>query len=133
MTREEMLAIVSANHRGLMATAKPDGRPHVVPVLYALDGETILISGTEGRVRTRYLESDPRCTVAVFDEGNWFRWVSVEGTTEIRRSNPVEENERLYQMITGHPPTDLAEYREAMVREGRLVYAVSIERWYPSR
>jgi PPOX class probable F420-dependent enzyme len=132
MDRSEMLALLSANTRGVMATTAADGSPHVVPMLYALDGETILSSGTEGRVRTRNLERDPRCTVTVFDEGNWFRWVTVKGMCEIRRANPVEENERLYAMITGHPPEDLAEYREAMVREQRIVYAITIERWYPS-
>ena len=132
MKREEMLALLSANTKGLMATISTDGRPHVVPMLYALDGETILSSGTEGRVRTGNLERDARCTVTVFDDGNHFKWVSVEGRGEIRRANPVQDNERLYEMITGRPPDNLEEYREAMVREQRLVYAVSIEDWYPS-
>ncbi len=132
MDRSDVLALLGKNNKGLMTTISSDGRPHVVPILYALDAETILMSGTEDRVRTGHVEKDPRVSVTVFDEGNWFRWVTVEGTCEIRRANPVEENERLYQMITGHPPEDPGEYREAMVREKRIVYAVTIDDWYPS-
>ncbi len=132
MNKDEMLALLADNNRGVMITVGRDGTPHSVPVLYALDRETILISGTEGRVRTSNIERDPRCVVTVFDKGNWFRWVTACGRATIRRDDPVAENERLYQMITGKPPDNLDEYREAMVRERRIVYAVSIDRWYPS-
>lgn len=132
MDRSAALDLLSRNTRAMMATVSSDGSPHVVPVLYALDGEQVLISGTDGRVRTRNLEADPRCSVAVIDGANWFSWVTAFGEVEVRRDNAVEENLRLYKMITGSEPENLGEYRAAMAREKRLIYAMEIKGWYPT-
>lgn len=132
MDRPAVLELLSRNSKAMMATVSHDGSPHVVPVMYALDAELVLISGTDGRVRTRNLEADPRCSIAVIDGSNWFSWVTVVGEVELRRDNAVEENLRLYKMITGSEPKDLDEYRAAMTREKRLIYAMQIKNWYPS-
>ncbi|HVE91540.1 MAG TPA: PPOX class F420-dependent oxidoreductase [Actinomycetota bacterium] len=132
MNREEMLGLLGRNKKAVMTTIGRDGTPHSVPVLYALDADVVLISGTQGRARTNNLRRDPRCVVTVFDDGDWFKWVTVQGTVQLRTEDAVAENARLYTMITGKPPENMDEYREAMIREKRLVYALSIERWYPS-
>jgi hypothetical protein len=44
----------------------------------------------------------------------------------------VEDNLRLYRVVTGRDPDDLDAYRAAMVAERRLVYVLTPERVYPS-
>ena len=48
-----------ANHSAIMATVDDRGRPHAVPVLCALVDGRLWSSGTERRVRTRYLAARP--------------------------------------------------------------------------
>ena len=104
---DSQLAFLEANHSAVMATVDDRGRPHAVPVLCALVDGRLWSSGTERRVRTRYL-------------------------VETRRERRVEDNLRLYRAATGRDPDDLEEYRAAMVAERRLVYVLTPERVYPS-
>ena len=112
---EQHRAFLEANHTAVMATVDGAGRAHAVPVLCALVGEELWSSGTDLRVRTRHLEARP-----------------VAGPVEIRRDARVEDNLRLYRIVTGRDPDDLDEYRAAMVAERRLVYVLTPERVYPS-
>jgi hypothetical protein len=38
---------------------------------------------------------------------------------------------RIYEMIAGKPHPDWAEFDDAMVREGRVLLSLAIERLYP--
>jgi nitroimidazol reductase NimA-like FMN-containing flavoprotein (pyridoxamine 5'-phosphate oxidase superfamily) len=103
-------AFLDANHSAVMATVDDRGRPHAVPVLCALVDGQLWSSGTDLRVRTRYLTARPYASLTVLGKGFWGEWLTVSG--------PVE--------------TRLEEYRAAMVAERRLVYVLTPERVYPS-
>jgi len=126
-------AFLEANHSAVMATVDGRGRPHAVPVLCALVGGQLWSSGTELRVRTRYLAARPYASLTVLGQGFWGEWLTVRGPVETRRERGVEDNLRLYRAVTGRDPDDLEEYRAAMVTERRLVYALTPERVYPSQ
>jgi PPOX class probable F420-dependent enzyme len=129
---EQHRAFLAANHSAVMATVDDHGRPHAVPVLCALVDGQLWSSGTDLRVRTRYLEARPYASLTVLGKGFWGEWLSVSGPVEIRRDRRVEDNLRLYRAATGRDPDDLEEYRAAMVAERRLVYVLTPERVYPS-
>ena len=73
---------------GRLATVSADGRPHLVPVCYALDGGAVVIAVDEkpkrstDLVRVRNIQRDPRVTL-LFDryDDDWTRlaWVRVDG------------------------------------------------------
>jgi|SoiMethySBSTD1v2_1073268.scaffolds.fasta_scaffold31742_2 PPOX class probable F420-dependent enzyme len=126
-------AFLEANHSAVMATVDGRGRPHAVPVLCALVDGQLWSSGTELRVRTRYLAARPYASLTVLGQGFWGEWLTVRGPVETRRERGVEDNLRLYRAVTGRDPDDLEEYRAAMVTERRLVYALTPERVYPSQ
>ena len=126
-------AFLEANHSAVMATVDGRGRPHAVPVLCALVDGQLWSSGTELRVRTRYLAARPYASLTVLGQGFWGEWLTVRGPVETRRERGVEDNLRLYRAVTGRDPDDLEEYRVAMVTERRLVYALTPERVYPSQ
>jgi PPOX class probable F420-dependent enzyme len=130
---EQQRAFLEANHSAVMATVDGRGRPHTVPVLCALVDGALWSSGTDLRVRTRYLEARPYATLTVLTRGFWGEWLTVGGPVEVRRGSRVEDNLRLYRAVTGRDPDDLEEYRAAMVAERRLVYMLTPERVYPSR
>ena len=58
-----------------MATANREGQPHVVPVWYAWDGNTLWISAYADTRKVKDLQENPLISVAI-DE------VSLEGTTQ---------------------------------------------------
>lgn len=75
-----------------LATVRPDGAPHVVPVTFALADETIGIAvdhkpkRTTGLQRLANLRAEPRCSLLVDHyEDDWARlwWVRADGAAEV--------------------------------------------------
>src|SRR6187551_2124231 len=61
MSREEWRGFISAGGRtGKLATVRPDGRPHVVPVWFVLDGEDLVFTTWHTSVKAVNLRRDPR-------------------------------------------------------------------------
>lgn len=75
-----------------LASVRPDGAPHVVPVIFALDGDMLWLVVDEKPKRTRELQrltnvrAEPRVSLLVdrYDE-NWQQlwWVRVDGRARI--------------------------------------------------
>jgi len=86
-----------------LATVSPDGRPHVVPICFALDSDTLCTAVDEKPKRTRLLqrlrdiETDPQVEVLIdhYDE-DWSRlwWVRLRGRARI-----VEHDERALELL----------------------------------
>ena len=95
-----------------LATVGPDGRPHVVPICFALDGDTLYTAVDEKPKATRKLrrlaniEANPRVEVVVdhWDE-DWSRlwWVRLAGTARI-----VDHDARALELLQAKYP----QYRE---------------------
>jgi pyridoxine/pyridoxamine 5'-phosphate oxidase len=51
-----------------LATVRPDGRPHVAPVWFDLDGNDLVFSTGERSVKGRNLIADRRLSICVDDE-----------------------------------------------------------------
>ncbi|MGZ4605908.1 MAG: PPOX class F420-dependent oxidoreductase [Blastococcus sp.] len=131
-----MIAFVAENRWGVLATIKPDGRPHLSNVGYAYDADDGLfrVSVTADRVKTHNLRADPRVTLHVTSKDFW-TWAAVEGTAELTpvATDPhdatVDDLVAYYRGINGeHPNWD--EYRAAMVSDHRLVVRFRAEHTY---
>ena len=66
-----------------IATTRADGRPHVAPVWFVLDGDDVIFTTGAGSVKGKSLQRDPRVSVAVDHEAPPFSFVVVEGIAEI--------------------------------------------------
>ena len=66
-----------------LATVRADGRPHVAPVWYVMEGDTILFNTGETTVKGRNLRRDPRASICVDDDRPPFSFVVVEGTVDL--------------------------------------------------
>jgi len=94
-----------------LATVDPRGRPHAVPICFAIDGDTLYTAVDEKPKRTRRLqrlrniEANPRVEVLIdqYDE-DWTRlwWVRLRGTARI------VEDRRAVQLLAAKYP----QYRE---------------------
>lgn len=71
------------------ATASPDGRPDVAPVIFQLDGDDIVTAGFDiaRTVRYRNVRANPRATVVIDDLASTDPWsprgIKVIGTCTI--------------------------------------------------
>jgi PPOX class probable F420-dependent enzyme len=100
MTDEQRRAFLAEGTRtAVFATVRPDGRPHAVPVWFAVDGDDILVNLGADTVKGRALKENPRVSVVVDDQRPPYSFVSVEGVAEIvtdpeeirRGSMPIAE------------------------------------------
>lgn len=131
MNREEALAHLRVNHRGVLATLKRDGRPQLSHVAYMLDDDgAIKISVTEDRAKTRNARRDPRVSLSVVGE-NWYQYVVAEGMATIVDVDPVPLLRHVYEAVSGKPHPNWQEFDEAMVRDRRVVLTISVDRLYP--
>lgn len=66
-----------------IATAMPDGSPHVTPVWVDTDGEAVLMNTAKGRVKHRNLERDPRVAVSVNAPDDFYRTLIFRGPAQL--------------------------------------------------
>ncbi len=85
---------------------------------------------TRDRAKTRNAVRDSRVVLAVQGD-NWYQYLVVEGTAEIRDGDVLPELRHVYERIAGKPHPNWAEFDAAMVSDGRVVLAITIERMYP--
>jgi PPOX class probable F420-dependent enzyme len=116
---------------GRLATADKSGMPHVIPVCYAVDGETLYITIDEKPKRrdvplkrVRNIRENPQAAFVAdrYDE-DWSRlgWVMLRGRAEILQSGV--EHDRAQELLRARYP----QYR-AMKLAGLPVIALRIER-----
>lgn len=78
----KQLAFLKAHELCRFATASKEGKPHVVPVIYAMDGEDVIIAVDYGTKKLKNLKENRRVALVV-DEYRPNRAVMVEGECEI--------------------------------------------------
>ena len=128
---EAMRALVAEARAGRLATLDPDGRPNLVPIVYALD-EEVLVSAVDRKPkesrslrRLSNIRARPEVTVLVDHyEEDWDRiwWVRVRGRARVVEEGPdrdraLELLAEKYQQYRREPPdgpailVDLLEWR----------------------
>lgn len=89
MTDEEIDAFLMAGTRtGKLATVREDGRPHVAPIWFVLDGQDILFNTWHDSVKGRNLQRNPRAALTVDEQAPLYAFVLVEGTVELTHYGP---------------------------------------------
>ncbi len=84
MTPDETRAFLLAGTRtAALATVRGDGRPHVAPVWFTLDGDDLLFNTGENTIKGANLRRDGRVALMVDDEEPPFAFVSIEGDVSL--------------------------------------------------
>jgi PPOX class probable F420-dependent enzyme len=130
MNEEEARARFAAARVARLATVRPDGAPHLVPVVFVLEGDTVWLVVDEKPKRHRRLQrlvnirEEPRVSLLVdeYDE-DWSHlwWVRADGRARIIDEGPEFERAaglllRMYPQERPQPPMGAA-------------LEVEVERW----
>jgi PPOX class probable F420-dependent enzyme len=90
MSRERAYEFLAEGTRtGKLATTRPDGRPHVAPIWFVVDGDDLVFNTGAQTVTGRALRSDGRAALTVDLEEPPYAFVTVEGTVTIE-DDPAE-------------------------------------------
>lgn len=107
----------------VMATLRSDGTPVSTPTWYVWEDGRALISLDEDRVRLKHLRRDPRVTLTVLDEQNWYTHVTLIGrVVELKDDEGLADIDRLSRHYTGNPYPD-------RVRD-RVSAWIEVDRWH---
>ncbi|MBK8901292.1 MAG: PPOX class F420-dependent oxidoreductase [Anaerolineaceae bacterium] len=91
MTKAEAYQFLATGTRtGKLATVRADGRPHVAPIWFVLDGDDLLFTTWHKSVKGKNLVRDGRIALTVDEEVAPYAFVLVEGTVEITDDDPEE-------------------------------------------
>lgn len=122
------LELLAAAQVAVLGTVAPDGRPRLVPVTYAIVGESVVIAidhkpkTTTRLARLADIERDPKVTLLAHHyEADWSQlwWVRADGTAIVRDRPPPEVITALtakYSQYRAQPPI------------GEII-DITVERW----
>lgn len=122
MDTPEAIELLARSRVARLATVRPDGRPHVVPITFAVTDGTIVTmvdhkpKTTTRLQRLRNIEANPAVAVLVdeWDE-DWDRlmWIRVDGSARVHSDDDVWRRARdalvaKYTQYADHPPMGAA-------------------------
>jgi PPOX class probable F420-dependent enzyme len=133
VTRDELTDFIKPRHQAILITTRADGTPQASPVTAGVDDQgRIVISSYPERAKTRNARRDPEHVSVLFlsdDFGG--AWVQVDGTAEVLDiPDAVEPLVDYFRAIAGEHP-DWAEYRQAMLDQGKSLLRITPTRWSP--
>lgn len=126
MELETALAWATERKTGVLITLRKDGRAQSSDIAYTIADGRVVISLTTSRAKTANMRRDPRVVLHITEPDSW-SYISFDGVVElsdVARSTDDATSDALveyYEQVAGEPHPDWAEYREAMVAEGRLL------------
>ena len=132
VTREQLLDFLRPRHHALLLTRRRDGSPQLSPVSAGIDpAGRVVVATYPQRAKTRNARRDPMVSLCFLSDDWDGAWVQVDGRAEVldlpAALAPFED---YYRSIAGEHP-DWDDYRQAMVRQGKSLLRVTIERWGP--
>ncbi|QGV77136.1 PPOX class F420-dependent oxidoreductase [Streptomyces ficellus] len=120
---DEAVTMLGKPNPATITTLRTDGQPVSTATWYLWDDGRILVNMDEGRKRLQHVRRDPRVTLTVLDEGNWYTHLSVVGrVAELREDEGLADSDRLARHYLGEPYPN---------RERRRFSAwIEIDRWH---
>jgi nitroimidazol reductase NimA-like FMN-containing flavoprotein (pyridoxamine 5'-phosphate oxidase superfamily) len=89
----------------VLATARPDGRPHAAMSSYVLSGRVFWLPTDAGTARVRNLEANPRASIVVTEgEESHHVVVLAEGSTEVVGDEEASEGRSAWRVRFGRHP-----------------------------
>jgi PPOX class probable F420-dependent enzyme len=129
MEEDDARRRLAGSRAARMATVSDDGRPHVVPIVFALDGDTLFFAvdakpkRTTNLTRLKNIAANPAVSVlADHYEDDWTKlwWVRADGTARVVTDD--SEASRAIDLLTSR-------YQQYVTqRPGGPVVAIHIDR-----
>ena len=100
MTPDETRSfLLEGTRTGKLAVSRADGRPHVTPTWFTLDGDELVFTTAETSVKAKAIRRDPRVAMCVDDQEPPYSYVLVEGTATL--SDDLDELQRCATAVGG--------------------------------
>ena len=128
----DLLTFIRSRHRMVLTTFRADGSLQSSPVSGGVDDAgRIVIATYPQRAKVANVRRNRHTSVVVLSEDFNGPYVQVDGDGEvIDLPDAVEPLVDYYRSIAGEHP-DWAEYRQAMVDQGKCLIRISPQRWGP--
>ncbi len=129
MNRAHALAFLRKGTRtGKLATVRPDGRPHLAPIWFVVDGDDIVFNTWHTSVKAKNIALEERASMVVDLEQPPYAFVIVEGTVTI--SDNLDEVVAVATQIGSRymGPDRAEEFGKRNGVEGELVMRLHIDR-----
>ena len=132
VSKDELLDFIRTRHHAIVITTRADSRPQASPVTCGVDEKgRIVVATYPERAKTRNARRDPAVSVLFLSDDFGGPWVQVDGTAEVLDvPEAVEPLVGYFRAISGEHP-DWAEYRAAMVEQGKSLLRITPHRWGP--
>jgi PPOX class probable F420-dependent enzyme len=82
-TEESRAFVLEGTRTGKIATVRADGRPHVAPVWFTLDSDTVIFTTGHTTVKAANIRDNSYVAICVDDEIPPFSFALIEGTAEL--------------------------------------------------
>jgi PPOX class probable F420-dependent enzyme len=130
--RSQLLDFIRPRHQMIVTTKRVGGSPQLSPVTGGVDSDgRIVIATYPARAKIRNLRRDPAASVLVLSDDFGGAWVQVDGAAEvIDVPESVEPLVEYFRVIAGEH-SDWAEYRQAMLDQGKSLIRIAITGWGP--
>jgi PPOX class probable F420-dependent enzyme len=135
MDLTEALAFARDRRQGVLVTIRANGRPQLSNILFVPgSGDTLLVSLTDDRAKTKNLRRDPRASLYVVGD-TFFQYVVLEAAAELSPVAAAPDDATVDELVAYYRAgqgehSDWDEYRAAMVADRRLVLTLRPERAY---
>ncbi len=128
----ELLEFIRPRHKMLLTTFRSDGSLHSSPVTGGVDEQgRIVIASYPQRAKSVNIRRTPSASVVVLSDDFNGPYVQVDGDAEvIDLPEAVELLVDYFRVISGEHP-DWADYRRAMVDQGKCLIRITPRRWGP--
>lgn len=84
MSDDERRSFLAEGTRtGKLGTVRADGRAHVAPIWYVLDGDDLVFTTHKDSVKGKTLRHDPRACLCVDDDTPPYAFVMIDGIAKI--------------------------------------------------
>lgn len=130
MSKAEAYEFLAAGTRtGKLATVRADGRPHVAPIWFVLDGEDLIFNTWHKSVKGKNLVRDGRIALTVDEEIPPYAFVLVEGTVEIIDDDLAESKKWAIRIGARYMGVDQAEaFGERNGVPGELLVRIKVDK-----
>ena len=102
----ETVRLLDGPNYAVLATINSDGSPHTSVMWVGRDGDDLLMSTVEGRVKHRNMARDPRVSVTVLDQANPDTYVELRGSVTMTPEIDHEVERRLSWKYDGKDPDE---------------------------
>jgi PPOX class probable F420-dependent enzyme len=109
---DEAKTMLSKPNPAVISTVRRDGQPVSAATWYLLRDDHVLVNMDNGRKRLEHMRNDPRVSLTVIDQGDWYTHITIIGrVTDIYDDEGLTDIDALSQQYQGKQYPDRSRAR----------------------